>query len=134
MLVEIEGRRYKVPAMEDLQLRHVAELQHELAGDSRITSLRDWAEIRAALGEWGDLPKAEQLKHPEAMFFTCLTVWAARVMAGDEVSLLEAVSVPARQVRWIVEPSDKQAGEGPGKAPRPASAGADRRGGKRKRR
>lgn len=124
MLLEIDGKRYPVKAMEDLELRHVALLQHELSNNPGITSLKGWGDIRRAIGEWGNLPAGEREAHDEGLFLTCLTIWAARVLAGEDLTLLEAVSVPLRLVNWIVEPSDRRDGEAEGKArKRPSDSG-----------
>ncbi len=135
MLIEIDGRRYPVKRIEDLELRHVAQLQYELGSGAfdGITSLRTLADIKAALGGWGTLSKAERAEHPDGIFLTCFTVWAARRLAGEDLTLMEAISVPAASIRMVAEPGDK-AGEAEGKArtPHRGSAGGDRRGGKRK--
>ena len=132
MLIEIDGRRYPVPSIDDLQLRHAAQLQRELASGelSRVTDLRTINEIRTMFGQWGQLDKAEQAVHPEALFLTCFMVWASRIAAGEDMTLMEAISFPAKSLRTIREPSDK-AGDSEGKArtPRRASAAG---GGKRK--
>ena len=134
MLLEIDGRRYPVVAMERLELRHVVLLQRELQQNPGITALSTWSDIRHELGAWGNLTGKQREHHPEALFFTALTVWSARVSAGEDLSLLDAISVPVSAIHWIVEPGDRQAGEGEGKAHRPAgSRGAGRSGGKRKR-
>lgn len=131
MLIEIDGRRYPVKRIEDLELRHIAQLQFELgSGDfNSITTLRTLADIKAALGGWDKLSKAEKAEHPDGIFLTCFTVWAARRLAGEDLTLMEAISVPAASIRTIAEPSDRT-GEGEGKArPRPSgSGGGDRRG------
>lgn len=135
MLIEIDGRRYPVKRIEDLELRHVAQLQFELgSGDfNSITTLRTLADIKAALGGWDKLSKAEKAEHPDGIFLTCFTVWAARRLAGEDLTLMEAISVPAASIRTIVEPSDR--GEGEGKArPRPGGSGAASRPGKQPKR
>lgn len=116
MLLEIAGTRYPVKSMDELELRHVAQLQRELANNPGITELGGWGDIKRTIGEWGNLSVKDREGHPEAMFLTCLTIWASRVLAGEDVTLLEAVSVPVKDIRWIVEPADRQAGEGSGKA------------------
>lgn len=118
MLLEINGKRYPVKGMEDLTLRHVAQLQFELADGqfSKITSLRTLPEIQAALGAWGAMPKAEQEGSPNAMFLTCFVIWATRSVAGEDLTLLEAISAPAGTIRWIREPTDAapvSVGKGP---------------------
>lgn len=117
MLIEIDGRRYPVKRMEDLELRHVAQLQYELgSGDlDGITSMRTLEDIKQALGRWGTLDRAEQERHPDALFLTCFTVWAARRLAGESATLMESISIPATSMRIITEPGDK-AGGGQGKA------------------
>ena len=115
MIVEVAGRRYPVKQLEDLSMRHAAQLQFELRSGAfdRITDLRTMEDIAAFLVEWGLLSRAERANHPNAMFLTCFVVWASRVSAGDDVSLLEAVDVPHHQVSWIREPSDRQEAPSP---------------------
>ena len=140
MLIEIDGRRYPVKGIEDLELRHIAQLQFEL-GSGRfdgITSLRTIDDIKRAMGEWGSMPKAERSRHVDGIFLTCFTVWAARNLAGETLTLMEAISVPAASLRIIAEPEDLKGetwedypgGEGEGKARRRpgGSRGGVRRG------
>lgn len=57
MLIEIDGRRYPVAGIEDLELRHIAQLQYELGSGEfdGITSLRTVDQIKAEFGRWGNL-------------------------------------------------------------------------------
>lgn len=140
MLIEIDGRRYPVKGIEDLELRHIAQLQFELGSGQfdGITSLRTIDDIKRAMGEWGSMPKAERSRHVDGIFLTCFTVWAARNLAGETLTLMEAISVPAASLRIIAEPGDLKGetwenypgGEGGGKARRRpgGSRGGVRRG------
>ena len=140
MLIEIDGRRYPVKRIEDLELRHIAQLQFELGSGQfdGITSLRTIDDIERAMGEWGSMPKAERSRHVDGIFLTCFTVWAARNLAGETLTLMEAISVPAASLRIIAEPEDLKGetwenypgGEGGGKAQRRpgGSRGGARRG------
>ena len=138
MLIEIDGRRYPVAGIEDLELRHIAQLQYELGSGEfdGITSLRTVDQIKAEFGRWGNLSKAERAIDPNALFLTCFTVWAARNLAGERLTLMEAISVPAASLRIIAEPSDNAGGEGEGKArtPHPGSVGGGQLGRPRRRR
>ena len=147
MLIEIDGRRYPVAGIEDLELRHIAQLQYELGSGEfdGITSLRTVDQIKAEFGRWGNLSKAERATDPNALFLTCFTVWAARNLAGERLTLMEAISVPASALRIIAEPSDNvpagkwenyPGGEGEGKArtPHPGSVGGGQPGRPRRRR
>ncbi len=138
MLIEIDGRRYPVAGIEDLELRHIAQLQYELGSGEfdGITSLRTVDQIKAEFGRWGNLSKAERAIDPNALFLTCFTVWAARNLAGERLTLMEAISVPAASLRIVAEPSDNAGGEGGGKArtPHPGSVGGGQPGRPRRRR
>lgn len=138
MLIEIDGRRYPVAGIEDLELRHIAQLQYELGSGEfdGITSLRTVDQIKAEFGRWGNLSKAERAIDPNALFLTCFTVWAARNLAGERLTLMEAISVPAASLRIVAEPSDNAGGEGEGKArtPHPGSVGGGQLGRPRRRR
>lgn len=138
MLIEIDGRRYPVAGIEDLELRHIAQLQYELGSGEfdGITSLRTVDQIKAEFGRWGNLSKAERAIDPNALFLTCFTVWAARNLAGERLTLMEAISVPAASLRIVAEPSDNAGGEGEGKArtPHPGSVGGGQPGRPRRRR
>ena len=129
MLIQIGEKRYPVKTVEDLTLKHIAKLQYELRSGEfdGLTSLRTLDDIHRAFGEWGNLPKSEQQEHPEGLFLTCFVVWASRCMAGDEVTLLDAIDFPAASLRFIIEPTDR-AGESQGKAKPPASGGGSRPG------
>ena len=127
MILVIDGRHYPVVSVEDLSLRHTLALQRELVL-TNISRAKTWADVKALLVEFESLPPAERANHPEALFLTALTVWACRVMAGDEVSLLDAVDVPASKLKWIKEPADRAPADvegNQGKA-RPRKAGASR--------
>ena len=122
MILVIGDKHYPGVAVSELSIRHTLALQRELAV-TNISSVKTWADVRALLAEFATLDKAGRENHPEALFLTAVTIWAARVTAGEELGLLDAVDIPAASVRWIAEPSDKkaaEAAEGKAQAPRGA--------------
>ena len=108
MILVIGDKHYPGVAVSELSIRHSLALQRELAV-TNISSAKTWADVRALLAEFQALDKAGRENHPEALFLTAVTIWAARVTAGEEMGLLDAVDIPAASVRWIAEPSDKKA-------------------------
>ena len=108
MILVIGDKKYPGVAVSELSIRHSLALQRELAV-TNISSAKTWADVRALLAEFQALDKAGRENHPEALFLTAVTIWAARVTAGEEMGLLDAVDIPAASVRWIAEPSDKKA-------------------------
>lgn len=133
MQLEIGGKRYPVKRIEDLTLKHIAQFQFEMGSGQfdGITTLRTLNDVKQAMGAWGNLPKAEQDGYPDALFLTCFTVWAARALAGEDITLMDAIDVPASSLRWVAEPSDRPNPQ-PGKAH--GSGGGVRRGKGKKRR
>jgi len=108
MILVIGDKHYPGVAVSELSIRHSLALQRELAV-TNISSAKTWADVRALLTEFQALDKSARENHPEALFLTAVTIWAARVTAGEEMGLLDAVDIPAASVRWIAEPSDKKA-------------------------
>lgn len=115
MLLQYGGKRYPVQSLDDLTLKHATQLQHELGSGAfdRVTSVRTMEDVRGVLGEWGSLPKADRVRHPEAMFLTCLTLWATLALAGEDLTLMEAIDVPLSSIDWVREPTDRQEVSGP---------------------
>lgn len=127
MMLLVGGRRYPVVHIERVPIIHVLRLQDELASNPHITSVRSWRQIRQLWDDYGTLSNEEKLAHPESVFLTALMMWAARVCAGEDITLLDAADVPFDSAYWIREPGDltEDAGEGEGKASSPRRAAAD---------
>lgn len=123
-LIVIGDKHYPLVDIEKLSLKHTLVLQRELSL-TNISSARTWAEARELVREFQSISKEERESHPEALFLTALTIWAARVTAGEDLTLLDAVDVPLSQVRFVHEPTDRKAPEGK-VAPRPSGGGAKR--------
>lgn len=119
MIVVVGNKHYPGVQVEDLSLLHVMALQRELTLNN-ISRCKTWEDVQALVSEMAALAAEDRKAHPEMLFMTCLLVWAARVSAGERVSLLDAVDVPVSQVRFVTEPQDRA----PGKAKAPAKKGS----------
>ena len=98
---KVQEAKAKAAALADLP-----GLSWAVIGHLQTNKAKD---VVAFASEFQALDKAERENHPEVLFLTALTIWAARVTAGEELGLLDAVDIPAAAVRWIAEPSDKKA-------------------------
>lgn len=125
MKLLIGGRRYPVVHIERVPIVHVLRLQAELAENPHITSVRSWRQIRQLWDEYGALETdQERLDHPESVFILALMMWAARVCAGEDISLLEAAEVSHDTAFWVLEGTDQpERAEGKAGGPRPAAGG-----------
>ena len=105
MILVINGKTYPGTTMSELSLKRTLELQRELA-TTGISSARTWNEVQSLMESFVKMSAEERARHPEALFLTALTIWAARVAAGDDVTLLEACDIPPSAVKWVAEPTD----------------------------
>ena len=125
MILVIGDKHYPRVAIDELSLRHVMALQRELVL-SNVSEAKTFADVRRMFAEFAEMEPAERENHPEVLFLTAVTIWATRVSAGEELSLLEAADVPVvgpGKLRWVAEPGDKVAAAPAGKA-RARKAGA----------
>ena len=129
MIIVIGDQHYPLVGLEDVSLKHWLQLQRELTVTG-ISGARSIDEIKDTIREFAHLSRAEQLRHPEGLFLTAVTVWAARVTAGEDLSLLDAVDVSLSELRFVAEPADRKPGDDPGKA----SGGGPNRAARRRRR
>lgn len=118
MILIVGDRQYPSVSIDQLSLRHVLALQRELVL-TNISSAKTFADVKALVEELSALPAAQRAEHPELLFLSAVTIWATRVSAGDQLTLLEAVDLPASSVRWVAEPHDREVSAGKG-APRSA--------------
>lgn len=105
MILVIGEKKYPAASVSDLSLKRALELQAELV-TTGISSARSWADVQALMESFVSLSVEERAAHPEALFLTALTIWAARVGAGEDLTLLDACNVPLSAVKWIAEPTD----------------------------
>jgi len=119
VIVVVGDKHYPGVQVEDLSLLNVMALQRELTLNN-ISRCKTWEDVQGLVSEMAALSTKDRKAHPEMLFMTCLLVWAARVSAGERVSLLDAVDVPVSQVRFVNEPQDRA----PGKAKAPTKKGS----------
>lgn len=123
-------KAYPLVSLEDfkhvLTLRQQIALQRELTL-TNISSARNFAELCALVVEYVGLPSNEdRIDHPESAFMTGVMIWATRISAGEDITLLDAIDVRLEQLEWYREPGDQEEDEGeqsPGK-PSPAASAA----------
>ena len=112
MILVIGEKKYPAASVSDLSLKRTLELQRELV-TTGISSARSWADVQALMESFVSLSVEERAAHPEALFLTALTIWAARVGAGEDLTLLDACNVPLSAVKWVAEDVPAHAGVSP---------------------
>jgi hypothetical protein len=104
---KIDGKTYDTASVDQISLRDVV-LFNSQAADMGLPAT--WADIERAAGEMADMPEGSA-PHPDSLLMFAVTVWAARRIAGDDVTLEQALDVPMSSIE-IVEarkvPKDRQ--------------------------
>lgn len=134
MMLVIEGRPYAMVNLhafaQELTFNQAMAFNRQLAV-SNISRCRTMGDVLGLLAEVKALKTDELMKHPEGVFLLGVLVWAARTVAGERVTLLDACDFKIGALAFINEPGDP-AGKPEGKARRGSGQGAGRRPRKRK--
>lgn len=89
---------------------------------------RETGMTRKGLREMGErlaaMTEEEREDSADALILTGITVWLARLGAGEDVSFEEACDVPLADLQFIPEPGDEEAAPDPHRAP-PGSGRGD---------
>lgn len=134
MMLVIEGRPYAMVNLHDfskeLTFNQLLAFNRQLAV-SNISRCRTMDDVLGLLAEVKGLKPTELMAHPEGCFLLGVMVWAARTVAGERITLLDACDFRLGDLAFINEPTDP-AGAPEGKARRGSGQGAGRRPRKRK--
>lgn len=112
---------YEVQSIERLTIKEALMLEQETAQLGRPLS---WAQILAAAADLKGLSREEYLAHPLGLWFTAFLIYTARLRAGEQLTLAEAIDFPIGDLTVLADPEDR-ASKGPRKArPGTGRAGA----------
>lgn len=118
---KINGKTYDTGSVDQISLRDVVLFNRQSADMGLGVT---WADVERISTEMAELTDKDA-PHPESLVMFGVTVWAARRIAGDDVTLEEALDVPMASIE-IVEarktPKDRQPKKGT--KPRSTRAGA----------
>jgi len=101
----INGKTYRVDLLDEISLKQML-LFDEQAEDMGLRAR--WADVEIAVQELEGGTPADFARHPRRNLLTSATVWAAQVLAGDQVTLDEAVGMPFKKIEWIEAPKDRR--------------------------
>jgi hypothetical protein len=128
--VVIDGKVYEGKMIDELSIKHALLFDRECADHGYPWR---WADVERVRAEVKQLSRDEAEKHPEALLLTAVSVWAARVLAGDEVTFTEAIETPFERMAFIVDappaeeaPDPRRARPGSGRAGAPKSSSRKR--------
>jgi hypothetical protein len=96
---------YDAGALEDLSLSLLLRLENETKEFGRPLRMAD---IQRMTTEIAALKTdAERGQHPDAPWVTAVAIWAARRLAGQDVTFEQAVDFPMSQLTILADPQDR---------------------------
>lgn len=137
MILEIEGKRYRFNGF-DPSIEDIMTMQMDLI-DAPFTRCRTADDVARLEADLSALSPSEQARHPEQIFYSCVSIWLAMRTVGQQFTLRDVTGWSAAKraaVRFIQEPADHQDAEGKAQSlPKGSGQGGanrPRKGGKRK--
>jgi len=106
MKFAIAGKVYDVVDVKQLSMKDMLlfEQQTEAMG-RRLT----WADVTRWRNELEALPDDKARgEHPDSLWLTAVSVWAARRASGEDVTFEQAVDFPAADIKFIATPADRK--------------------------
>lgn len=99
---KINGKTYTTATVDQISLRDVMLFNPQAA---EIGLGVTWGDVERIAAEMSELTE-DDAPHPQALLMFGVTVWAARRLGGDDVTLGEAIDVPMSSIE-IVEAGPK---------------------------
>lgn len=96
----IHGTTYDTATVDQISLRDVVTFNAQAA---EIGLGVTWNDVERISSEMAGMKKSDD-PHPEALVMFAVTVWAARRIAGEDISLGEALDVPMVDIEVIEAP------------------------------
>lgn len=92
--------------IDKVSLKDLLLLQQQTAESGRMLTMEDIRRMQADLNAIED--SKERGKHPDAIWLLAVGIWAARRLAGEDVTFLQAIDFPMSQLTFIKEPQDRK--------------------------
>jgi hypothetical protein len=128
MKFQLEDRIYDGTSIEDLSLRAMLDLERETESFGRKLRMPDIEAMAESLAECAT--DKDRSRHPDVLWLTAVTIWAARRAAGETLSFADAIDFPMSHLTFLPEPQDhkEKAKANPTKPRGSAADGRDREG------
>lgn len=94
---KIQGKTYDTATVDEISLRDVVLFNSQAADVGLGVTWADIERISNEIAELGDT----EVAHPDALVMFAVTIWAARRVAGDDVTLDQALSVPMKDIEIV---------------------------------
>lgn len=103
MKVIIDGKVYEGHTLESVSIRDALAFNRDCAEHDYPWR---WADVERIRNEIRLTKPTERYKHPEALVLTAVSVWASRLVAGDQVTFSEVIEAPLGTMRFVDDEPD----------------------------
>lgn len=104
--IDSSGKIYDIGAIDRLRLVDLILMQEQTKALGREITMADVQVMKDNLAE---LEPEERAAHVDQLWIVAIGIFAARRIAGDNIGFEEAISFPITALKWLPEPSDRQA-------------------------
>jgi hypothetical protein len=122
---KLHGRTYNTAALDEISLKDLLMFNSQ-AEDLGLR--RNWADVERVLEELATMSRDDAERHPERFLVISTTIWAARRIAGEDVTLEQAVDFEIKAIEFLPEPQDHQPGKRKGVAKKAPAKKSTRKG------
>lgn len=104
MKFKLYDKVYDGGALDELSLKLILQLEKETAEFGRPLNISDVQSMSNSVQALKT--DAERAAHPDVMWLTAISIWAARKIAGDQVTFDQAIDFPLTALTILPEPQD----------------------------
>jgi len=104
MKFQIEGKLYDSGSLDDLSLKYLLQLEKETADFGRPLNTGVLQQMSDSINELKT--DKERAAHPDIMWMTAVSIWAARKLAGEQVTFEQAIDFPMSKLVVLPDPQD----------------------------
>jgi hypothetical protein len=115
---KVGGKVYRVDSIDEVTMADILQFN---AQSEDMGLHRSWADVERLGDEFTSLSDAEAETHPAKHLMITATIWAARRIAGEDITLEEMLKVkPYKDLEFLPDTADRKPGKAKGSKRAPA--------------
>lgn len=116
---KIGDKVYSTAMLDEVTLKDIIRFNTQ-AEDLGIAE--KWHDVEVAAAQMASAKAAEAMAHPMRNVVIGVTIWASRLIAGEEITFEQAVDFPIKDLTLLPDPADRKKSAGKAKGAKKAPA------------
>jgi hypothetical protein len=114
---KIGEKLYSTASLDEVSLRDIIRFNTQAES---LGIAERWHDVEVAAAEMASGTQAAAMAHPMRNVVIGVTIWASRLVAGEDVTFEQAVTFPVRELTMLPDPEDRKSGKAKGAKRAPA--------------